>query len=206
MTEVTLNLMKNWEQKYKNLEFVHKLFPVYEEYLSAMYYAQTYAFINRNIIINKILQKYLGYTVYEENIVVTNKEKYRIDCAHNYIDLKHKIIRKGAISAQKDEECLIPFNMRDGLIIAEGKGNSKYNYSAPHGAGRILSRKKAKDILSLESVKSCMKGIYTTSLNENIKDEAPQAYKDKDFILRNIQKTVKVIDYIKPIYNFKATE
>ncbi len=125
---------------------------------------------------------------------------------HNYIDTKEMILRKGAIAAHKGEKVLIPINMRDGSVLAIGKGNPEWNYSAPHGAGRILSRKKAKSTLSLEEYKETMKGIYTTSVNESTLDEAPMAYKSLEDIIDVIQESVDVIDIMKPVYNFKAPE
>lgn len=123
---------------------------------------------------------------------------------HNYIDTDEMIIRKGAISAHKGEKVLIPINMRDGSILAAGKGNPEWNYSAPHGAGRIMSRTKAKNTLSLEEYKRSMEGIYTTSVNEATLDEAPGAYKSLEDIIEVIKETVDVIDIMKPVYNFKA--
>lgn len=123
---------------------------------------------------------------------------------HNYIDTDEMILRKGAIAAHRGEKVLIPINMRDGSILAIGKGNPEWNYSAPHGAGRLMSRKKARNELSLEMYKSVMEGIYTTSVNEATLDEAPMAYKSLEDIIEVIQESVDVIDIMKPIYNFKA--
>ena len=123
---------------------------------------------------------------------------------HNYIDTDEMIIRKGAIAAHKGEKVLIPINMRDGSILAAGKGNPEWNYSAPHGAGRIMSRTKAKNTLSLEEYKRSMEGIYTTSVNEATLDEAPGAYKSLEDIIEVIKESVDVIDIMKPVYNFKA--
>ncbi len=123
---------------------------------------------------------------------------------HNYIDTDEMILRKGAISAHKGEKVLIPINMRDGSVIAMGKGNPEWNYSAPHGAGRIMSRSKAKETLNLETYKEEMAGIYTTSVNEKTLDEAPMAYKSLYDIIDVIQEAVEVIEVMKPIYNFKA--
>lgn len=123
---------------------------------------------------------------------------------HNYIDTKEMILRKGAIAAHKGEKVLIPINMRDGSILAVGKGNPEWNYSAPHGAGRLMSRAKAKNELSLEEYRKTMEGIYTTSVNENTLDEAPMAYKSPGDIIDVIQESVDVIEVLKLIYNFKA--
>lgn len=125
---------------------------------------------------------------------------------HNYIDTDEMILRKGAIAAHKGEKVLIPINMRDGSVLAVGKGNPEWNYSAPHGAGRIMSRTRAKNELSLDQYKEEMEGVYTTSVNENTLDEAPMAYKSLEDIMDVIRESVDVIDIMKPIYNFKASE
>lgn len=125
---------------------------------------------------------------------------------HNYIDTDEMILRKGAIAAHKGKRVLIPINMKDGGILAIGKGNPEWNYSAPHGAGRIMSRTKAKNELNLDEYKQAMKGIYTTSANENTLDEAPMAYKSQESIIDVIRELVDIIDVMKPIYNFKASE
>ena len=123
---------------------------------------------------------------------------------HNYIDTNEMILRKGAIAAHVGEKVLIPINMRDGSVLAVGKGNADWNYSAPHGAGRIMSRTKAKDTLSMDEYRAMMAGVYTTSVNEATLDEAPMAYKSLEDIIDVIRETVDVIDVMKPIYNFKA--
>lgn len=123
---------------------------------------------------------------------------------HNYIDTEEMILRKGAIAAHAGEKVLIPINMRDGSVLAIGKGNPEWNYSAPHGAGRIMSRTKAKNELSLDEYRNVMKGVYTTSVNEATLDEAPMAYKSLEDIIDVIKESVDVIDIMKPIYNFKA--
>lgn len=125
---------------------------------------------------------------------------------HNYIDTDEMILRKGAIAAHNGEKVLIPINMRDGSVLAIGKGNPEWNYSAPHGAGRIMSRTKAKDTLSLEEYKETMKGVYTTSINENTLDEAPMAYKRLEDIIDVVRESVDIIDVMKPVYNFKASD
>ena len=125
---------------------------------------------------------------------------------HNYIDTDEMILRKGAIAAHKGERVLIPINMKDGSILAIGKGNPEWNYSAPHGAGRIMSRTKAKNELNLDEYKKAMEGVYTTSVNENTLDEAPMAYKSLESIIDVIRESVDIIDVMKPIYNFKASE
>ena len=123
---------------------------------------------------------------------------------HNYIDTEEMILRKGAIAAHAGEKVLIPINMRDGSVLAVGKGNPDWNYSAPHGAGRIMSRTKAKNELSMDEYRKEMSGVYTTSVNENTLDEAPMAYKSLEDIIDVIRESVDVIDVMKPIYNFKA--
>ena len=116
------------------------------------------------------------------------------------------ILRKGAIAAYEGQLVLIPINMRDGSILARGKGNPDWNYSAPHGAGRTMSRKKAKETLSMDQYRDTMKDIYTTSVNNDTIDEAPMAYKSLEDIVDNIKDTVDIIEIWKPIYNFKASE
>ena len=116
------------------------------------------------------------------------------------------ILRKGAIAAHAGEKVLIPINMRDGSVIAVGKGNPEWNYSAPHGAGRLMSRSAAKKKLSMEEYRTSMAGVYTTSVNENTLDEAPMAYKSLEDIIDVICDSVDVVDIIKPVYNFKASE
>lgn len=125
---------------------------------------------------------------------------------HNYIDTGEMILRKGAIAAHQGEKVLIPINMRDGSIIALGKGNPEWNDSAPHGAGRVMSRSKAKEAIHLEEYKEAMKGIYTTSVNESTLDEAPMAYKSLENIVDVIRDSVDIIDMMKPVYNFKASD
>lgn len=125
---------------------------------------------------------------------------------HNYIDVDEMILRKGAIAAHSGERVLIPINMRDGSILAIGKGNPEWNYSAPHRAGRLMSRSKAKETLSMDAYKEAMKGIYTTSVNESTLDESPFAYKSLEDMIDVIKDSVDIIDVMKPIYNFKASE
>jgi RNA-splicing ligase RtcB len=139
-----------------------------------------------------------------ERIGMTGTEGFHT--IHNYIDTEEMILRKGAIAAHKGEKVLIPINMRDGSVFAVGKGNPEWNYSAPHGAGRIMSRTKAKEALSLDEYRNEMVGVYTTSVNEKTLDEAPMAYKSLDDIIDVIRESVDVIDVMKPIYNFKASD
>ncbi|MCI9245574.1 MAG: RtcB family protein [Clostridia bacterium] len=164
-----------------------------EMYLHDMKICQSYATINRGHIAIEILKKYR----------ILNNQQY-FETIHNYISFEDNIVRKGAISAKKGEKVLIPINMRDGSIIAIGKGNEDWNNSAPHGAGRIMSRHKAKEIFKLEDFKESMKDIYTTSVVEETIDEAPFVYKPMQEIIDNIQDTVEIQKIIKPIYNFKA--
>lgn len=128
----------------------------------------------------------------------------RFETIHNYIDTEHMILRKGSVSAQKGEQLLIPMNMRDGSLICIGKGNPDWNYSAPHGAGRLMSRRKAKENISMEDFEQSMDGIFTTSVNRSTIDESPFAYKPMESIIQNVEETVDITDIIKPIYNFKA--
>lgn len=166
-----------------------------EDYLHDMKLCQRWASFNRLYMLNKICM-FLGVHV---NISEVN------ETIHNYID-DNNMARKGAIRAMKDEMVLIPINMRDGCIVGKGKGNPDWNYSAPHGAGRIMSRMEARKTLSMETYKGDMTGVYTTSVCEDTLDEAPMAYKPMDEIINNIQDTVEIIDIIKPVYNFKSKE
>ena len=125
---------------------------------------------------------------------------------HNYIDVEVGILRKGAVSAKTGEKLLIPINMRDGSLLCIGKGNPEWNLSAPHGAGRLMSRAKAFEKLTMEEYRKEMEGIYTTCVNENTLDESPMAYKSMEEILRHIGDTAEVISRVKPIYNFKASD
>ncbi|MBQ7565244.1 MAG: RtcB family protein [Lachnospiraceae bacterium] len=125
---------------------------------------------------------------------------------HNYIDTDEMILRKGAIAAHEGEKVLIPINMRDGSVLAVGKGNPEWNFSAPHGAGRVMSRSRARETLSMEEYQRTMQGIYTTSVNEKTLDEAPMAYKSLDDIIDAVKESVNVKEVLKPIYNFKASD
>jgi RNA-splicing ligase RtcB len=124
---------------------------------------------------------------------------------HNYIDTDEMILRKGAIAAHAGELVLIPINMRDGSVLAMGKGNPDWNYSAPHGAGRIMSRSQAKDAIGMEEYKKAMEGVYTTSVNASTLDEAPMAYKSLGDIIDVIEASVDVIEVLKPVFNYKAS-
>lgn len=164
------------------------------DYLHDVEICQRFACRNREIMAETIL----------ERTGMSKEEAFHT--IHNYIDTDEMILRKGAIAAHKGERVLIPINMRDGSVIAVGKGNPEWNYSAPHGAGRIMSRGKAKETLSLEEYRASMEGIYTTSVNESTLDEAPMVYKSLDDILDVINEAVDIVDIIKPVYNFKAGE
>lgn len=167
-----------------------------EDYLHDIQLAQTYAYLNRHFILNAIVEK-MGWG---EKVVET------FDTVHNYIDVISMILRKGAVSAKKGEKLIIPINMRDGSLICVGKGNPDWNYSAPHGAGRVLSRTKAKEQLSMEEFKEGMSNVWTTSVSEETLDEAPGAYKTMDEIIENIGDTVDIVKVIRPVYNFKASD
>ena len=169
-----------------------------EMYLHDMKICQEYASLNRIMIADTILKKYSGFSM---AIYFT---QYGFETIHNYISFEDNIVRKGAIRANKGERVIIPINMRDGSIIAVGKGNEDWNNSAPHGAGRIMSRRKAKETFKLDEFKESMKDIYSTSVVEETIDEAPFVYKPMQEIIDNIKDTVEIEKIIKPIYNFKA--
>lgn len=172
-------------------------------YLHDMKICQEYASLNRLNIAKEILMNYFQLT-YVPEIDYPPIMNNRFETIHNYISFEDNIVRKGAISAKKGEKVLIPINMRDGSIIAVGKGNKDWNQSAPHGAGRIMSRIKAKETFTLDEFEKSMKGIYTTSVSVETIDEAPFVYKPMREIIDNIQDTVEIKKIIKPIYNFKA--
>ena len=163
-----------------------------ENYLHDMRIAQTWASANRRIMAD-IICHHAGFTPVEI-----------FETIHNYI-ADDGTIRKGSISAQKGEKLLIPLNMRDGCIIGIGKGNADWNYSAPHGAGRIMSRAQAKASISLDSFQKTMEGIFTTSVSEDTIDESPFAYKNSEEILNLVRETIDIVDVVHPVYNFKAS-
>lgn len=165
-----------------------------EQYLHDMQICQKFAVENRKEMANAILDE-MGL-----------KKVSSFETIHNYIEFGSNMVRKGAISAKDGEMLLIPINMRDGCIIGVGKGNEDWNCSAPHGAGRIMSRSKAKESVSLDEFEKSMEGIYTTSVNQSTIDESPMVYKPMEEIVENIKDTVDIIKIIKPIYNFKASE
>ncbi len=164
------------------------------DYLHDVKICQEFAVRNREIMTALILKK-TGMVGLESFHTV-----------HNYIDTDEMILRKGAIAAHAGERVLIPINMRDGSIIAIGRGNEEWNYSAPHGAGRVISRKTARDTLSLDEYQKAMEGIYTTTANLETIDEAPMAYKRMEDIIGAIREAVDIVEIIKPVYNFKAAE
>lgn len=167
-------------------------------YLHDMKICQEYACSNRVNIANEIIKKYFTKDEYG------NFEWNMFETIHNYISFEDNIVRKGAIRANKGERVLIPINMRDGSIIAVGKGNKDWNNSAPHGAGRLMSRKKAKELFNINEFRESMKDVYSTSIVEDTIDEAPFVYKPIQEIIDNIKDTVEIEKIIKPIYNFKA--
>jgi len=189
--------LKQLKWKYHELDIPEDLCYLYgkylDEYLFDVEICQNFAKRNRELLAKIIL----------ERVGITPLESFHT--IHNYIDTKEMILRKGAIAAHAGEKVLIPINMRDGSILATGRGNPDWNYSAPHGAGRLMSRTKAKDTLDLEEYKQQMEGVYTTSVNESTLDEAPMAYKSLEDIIDSVRESVDVIEVLKPIYNFKAS-
>ena len=167
---------------------------LFEQYIHDMKIVQEFALLNRQAMMDEII-KGMGMHVTD-----------RFSTIHNYIDTDSMILRKGAVSAKMGEILLIPINMRDGSLICTGKGNSDWNCSAPHGAGRLMSRSKAKESFTVSEFKKQMNGIFTTSVNAQTLDECPMAYKSMSDIVDNIGDTVEINDVIKPIYNFKAGE
>lgn len=164
-------------------------------YLDDMAVCQDFATLNRQTIADLILTNYFGkgFETFDS-----------FETVHNYIDLKNNIVRKGAVSAQRGEMLLIPINMRDGSLICVGKGNADWNCSAPHGAGRLMSRGTARDSLSIDEYQKEMVGVFSTCVKESTIDESPMAYKNKDEIVTQITPTADILLQIKPIYNFKA--
>jgi RNA-splicing ligase RtcB len=179
----------NADKMEKNLEYLTGDEAV--EYLFDMIFAQEYARINRLTML-KLIQN-----IVKAEIIET------IESVHNYIDFEDMIIRKGAIKSYIGQKMVIPFNMRDGILICEGKSNPEWNYSAPHGAGRVYSRSKAKQVLSLDQFKEEMKEVFSTSVGRSTLDESPMAYKDSKIIEQAIEPTAKILHRIKPIINLK---
>ncbi|MCQ2217388.1 MAG: RtcB family protein [Paludibacteraceae bacterium] len=168
---------------------------LFESYLSDMRIMQQFAMLNRKAMVDVIVR---NLNIRESDILE------QFTTIHNYIDLDNMILRKGAVSAQKGEKLLIPINMRDGSLVCEGKGNPDWNCSAPHGAGRILSRTQARKQLSMEEFYAEMSGIWSSSISPDTIDESPMVYKTMDDIVANIDPTATILKTIKPIYNFKA--
>jgi len=165
-----------------------------DDYLHDMGIMQEFAALNRRAIADEILR---GMKL---------READRFTTIHNYIDLNRRILRKGAVSAQSDERLLIPINMRDGSLLCTGLGNPDWNYSAPHGAGRIMSRNAAKQQFTLSAYKKELTGVFSTTVNAQTLDECPMAYKSIEEIMGHISPTVRVDSRLRPIYNFKAGE
>ena len=193
---------KNIQKELKKLENIKRT-PVrkdlayaegdlFESYIHDMKIIQHFALVNRQAMIDEIV-KGMKFHVTEQFSTV-----------HNYIDTENMILRKGAVSARNGEKLIIPINMRDGSLICTGKGNPDWNYSAPHGAGRLYSRSGAKQMFTVSQFKKEMTGIYTTSINQQTLDECPMAYKRLEDIAENISETVEINEIIKPVYNFKA--
>lgn len=200
--------LKELEKEYKNnkpnlpkelcyLEGKHR-----EMYLHDMKICQEYASLNRLQIAKQIIINYYKLTYIPEMYPLIMQNSF--ETIHNYISFEDNIVRKGAIRANKNEKVLIPINMRDGSIIAVGKGNQDWNCSAPHGAGRIMSRTKAKERFKLEEFKQSMKDVYSTSVVEETIDESPMVYKSMQEIIENTKDTIEIQKTIRPIYNFKA--
>lgn len=164
---------------------------MFDEYIEAMRILEDYSDLNRVAIADVIIDK------------MHLHEVSRFTTIHNYIDTDKMILRKGAIDASRGKICIIPMNMRDGSLICVGNGNADWNYSGPHGAGRVMSRSQARKSLTVSAFKKEMKGIYSTTIDDSTIDEAPEAYKDISSILENVVDSVDVSHQIKPIYNFK---
>ena len=192
------SLLPKWEEKQKKpdisvpYEVAWCEGKLFDDYIHDMKIMQEYARLNRRIITEVILKKCKLHAVDQ------------FETVHNYIDTDKMILRKGSVSAGAGEKLLIPINMRDGALICIGKGNDDWNQSAPHGAGRLMSRSEAKNSISMKEYKEAMAGIYTTSVNKGTLDESPMAYKPIDEIVKNIEPTADIISHIRPIYNFKA--
>ncbi|MEY8525134.1 RtcB family protein [Lachnospiraceae bacterium 38-10] len=165
---------------------------LFEQYIHDMKIVQRYAELNRQAMMDEIVK---GMKIHVTEQFTT---------IHNYIDTETMVLRKGAVSAKEGEKLLIPINMRDGSLICMGKGNDDWNQSAPHGAGRLMSRSAAKEFFTVSEFRNQMSDVYTTSVNKDTLDECPMAYKGMDDIVNNIGDTVDIVDTIKPIYNFKA--
>ena len=192
--EIQAFLEKDTKQADIPKELAYVQGSLFDDYIHDMKIIQRFAELNRKAMMDVIVQG-MGLSVAQSFTTI-----------HNYIDTENMILRKGAVSAQAGEKLLIPINMRDGSLICTGKGNKEWNCSAPHGAGRLLSRSEAQKRLDMEEYKREMQGIYTTCVSHGTLDESPMAYKPMEDILKQIGPTVEIIDTIKPVYNFKAAE
>lgn len=190
----TLEELKNSKRTDIPKQLAYVSGELFHQYIHDMKIVQEFAAYNRQAMMNEII-KGMKIHVVEQFTTI-----------HNYIDVDSMILRKGAVSAKCGEKLIIPINMRDGSLICVGKGNPDWNQSAPHGAGRLMSRSKAKESFTVSEFKKQMEGIYTTSVNQETLDECPMAYKGMEDILKNIVDSVEVLSIIKPIYNFKAGE
>ena len=197
-------IVYNYFQRLAEIESPHAPFGLctitgeaFEQYILAMDVCREYASISRDTMLTELTRK-TGLLYDEENDVCM------IDSVHNYVDTKNKIIRKGATNAYADELLIIPLNMRDGSLICRGKGNPEWNYSAPHGAGRMMSRKEAKKKIKIDEFAQSMKEVYSSSIDALHLDEAPQAYKPMETIIDTIEPTVDILHRIVPIWNFKG--
>lgn len=188
----SITILKNTKRTNIPKQLAYVSGELFDHYIHDMKIVQRYAKLNRQAMMDEIV-KGMKLHVVEQFTTI-----------HNYIDTDAMILRKGAVSAKRGEKLLIPINMRDGSLICIGKGNDEWNQSAPHGAGRLMSRSAAKESFTVSEFKNQMSGIYTTSVNKDTLDECPMAYKGMDDIVNNIGDTVEIIRVIKPIYNFKA--
>lgn len=184
--------MKNVKQISIPRDLAYVTGDLFDRYIHDMKIVQEFAELNRRAMIDEIVK---GMKLHVEEQFTT---------IHNYIDTENMILRKGSVSAQKGEKLLIPINMRDGSLICVGKGNEDWNFSAPHGAGRLMSRAEAKNSFTVSEFKKQMSNVYTTSVNRTTLDECPMAYKGMQDILDNIGPTAEVLRIIRPVYNFKA--
>lgn len=168
---------------------------LFDDYINDMRIMQHFAMMNRKAMIESIS---IGLHIKRDDI------EEQFTTIHNYIDTDAMILRKGAVSAKKGEKLLIPMNMRDGSLVCIGKGNEDWNCSAPHGAGRVMSRKYARKVLNVDDFKAAMSGVWSSTVGKDTIDEAPMVYKKMDSIIENLKDTAEIVKTIKPIYNFKA--
>lgn len=197
--EISKTLEKIKEEHRKNVvsipyELAYVKGDNFNNYIHDMKVAQEYAALNRRVMANRIIK------------AMKLHELESFDTIHNYIDTDNMVLRKGAVAAYMGQKLLIPMNMRDGSLVCVGKGNEDWNCSAPHGAGRLMSRRSAKESISMDEYRKSMEGIFTTCVSRGTIDESPMSYKPMESIMSCIGETVDVVDVIKPIYNFKAGE